>query len=57
MGTSDALKLCASGKAKQFAFVSSTSALDKDHYVQESERIIAAGGNGISEDDDMEGYW
>ncbi|KAJ6106810.1 hypothetical protein N7512_010327 [Penicillium capsulatum] len=55
MGTIDALKLCASGKAKQFAFVSSTSALDKDHYVQESERIIAAGGNGISEDDDLEG--
>ncbi|KAJ5972274.1 Male sterility NAD-binding [Penicillium vulpinum] len=55
MGTIDALKLCASGKAKQFAFVSSTSALDKDHFVQESERIIAAGGNGISEDDDMEG--
>ncbi|KAJ5595293.1 uncharacterized protein N7459_001501 [Penicillium hispanicum] len=55
MGTIDALKLCASGKAKQFAFVSSTSALDKDHYVQESERIIAAGGSGISEDDDLEG--
>ncbi|KAJ5679318.1 hypothetical protein N7462_007562 [Penicillium macrosclerotiorum] len=55
MGTIDALKLCATGKAKQFAFVSSTSALDKDHYVQESERIIAAGGKGISEEDDMEG--
>lgn len=55
MGTIDALKLCASGKAKQFAFVSSTSALDKDHYVQESERIIAAGGNGVSEEDDLEG--
>lgn len=55
MGTIDALKLCASGKAKQFAFVSSTSALDKDYYVQESERIIADGGNGISEEDDLEG--
>ena len=55
MGTIDALKLCGSGKAKQFAFVSSTSALDKDHYVQESERSLAAGGNGISEDDDLEG--
>ncbi|KAJ5324414.1 hypothetical protein N7476_003014 [Penicillium atrosanguineum] len=55
MGTIDALKLCGSGKAKQFAFVSSTSALDKDHYVQESERSLAAGGNGISEEDDMEG--
>lgn len=55
MGTIDALKLCATGKAKQFGFVSSTSALDKDHYVQESERILAAGGDGISEDDDLEG--
>jgi L-aminoadipate-semialdehyde dehydrogenase len=55
MGTIDALKLCGSGKAKQFAFVSSTSALDKDHYVKESERSLAAGGNGISEEDDMEG--
>ncbi|KAJ5665881.1 uncharacterized protein N7477_008329 [Penicillium maclennaniae] len=55
MGTIDALKLCGSGKAKQFAFVSSTSALDKDYYVQESERSLAAGGNGISEEDDMEG--
>ncbi|KAJ5089609.1 hypothetical protein N7532_008293 [Penicillium argentinense] len=55
MGTIDALKLCASGKAKQFAFVSSTSALDKDHYVQVSERSLAEGGNGVSEEDDMEG--
>ncbi|KAJ5168361.1 L-2-aminoadipate reductase large subunit [Penicillium canariense] len=55
LGTIDALKLCATGKAKQFAFVSSTSALDNDHYVQESERSLAAGGNGVSEEDDMEG--
>lgn len=55
MGTIDALRLCAEGKAKQLSFVSSTSALDKDHYVQESERSIAAGGNGVSEEDDLEG--
>ncbi|KAL3438496.1 hypothetical protein BDV09DRAFT_159964 [Aspergillus tetrazonus] len=55
LGTIDALKLCASGKPKQFSFVSSTSVLDSDHYVQESERSIAAGGAGISEDDDLEG--
>ncbi|KAL1983041.1 hypothetical protein VTN96DRAFT_524 [Rasamsonia emersonii] len=55
LGTIDALKLCASGKPKQFAFVSSTSVLDNDHYVQESERIVAAGGAGISEADDLEG--
>ncbi|PYI06451.1 large subunit of L-aminoadipate-semialdehyde dehydrogenase [Aspergillus sclerotiicarbonarius CBS 121057] len=55
MGTIDALKLCATGKPKQFSFVSSTSVLDSDHYVSESERIVAAGGAGISEEDDLEG--
>lgn len=55
LGTIDALSLCGTGKAKQFAFVSSTSALDTDHYVRESERSIGAGGTGISEDDDLEG--
>ncbi|OJJ59497.1 hypothetical protein ASPSYDRAFT_43844 [Aspergillus sydowii CBS 593.65] len=55
LGTIDALKLCATGKPKQFSFVSSTSVLDSDHYVLESERSIAAGGAGISEDDDLEG--
>ncbi|KAA8648719.1 hypothetical protein EYZ11_004228 [Aspergillus tanneri] len=55
LGTIDAMKLCATGKPKQFSFVSSTSVLDSDHYVEESERIIAAGGAGISEDDDLEG--
>ncbi|KAL4908200.1 hypothetical protein BDW74DRAFT_98235 [Aspergillus multicolor] len=55
LGTIDALKLCATGKPKQFSFVSSTSVLDSDHYVEESERSIAAGGAGISENDDLEG--
>lgn len=55
LGTIDALKLCGSGKAKQFSFVSSTSVLDTEHYVQESERALAAGTAGISEDDDLQG--
>ncbi|KAL4960453.1 L-aminoadipate-semialdehyde dehydrogenase [Aspergillus stella-maris] len=55
LGTIDALNLCATGKPKQFSFVSSTSVLDSDHYVEESERSIAAGGAGISEEDDLEG--
>lgn len=53
LGTVEAMKLCAEGKPKLYAFVSSTSVLDHDHYVFESERIIAAGGEGISEDDDL----
>ena len=55
LGTIDALKLCGSGKAKQFCFVSSTSALNTEHYVQESENALAAGKAGISEEDDLEG--
>jgi len=55
LGTVEAIKLCAEGKPKFFTFVSSTSVLDHDHYVFESERIIAAGGEGVSEDDDLMG--
>ncbi|ETN43187.1 L-aminoadipate-semialdehyde dehydrogenase [Cyphellophora europaea CBS 101466] len=55
LGTVEAIKLCAEGKPKRFCFVSSTSVLDSDHFVHESERIIAAGGEGISEDDDLSG--
>jgi L-2-aminoadipate reductase len=55
LGTIETLRLCATGKPKQFAFVSSTSVLDHDHYVRESERIIAAGGTGILETDKLEG--
>lgn len=55
LGSIDAIKICAEGKPKLFAFVSSTSVLDNDHFVAESERIIAAGGEGISEEDDLSG--
>lgn len=55
LGTIDALKLCASGKAKKFAFVSSTSVVDTDYYVLESERVVSEGGEGISEADDLSG--
>lgn len=54
-GTVDALFLCASGKPKSFAFVSSTSVLDTDHYVKLSDTIMEAGGSGVSESDDLEG--
>jgi L-2-aminoadipate reductase len=55
LGTIDALKLCATGKPKQFAFVSSTSVVDTDYYVLESEKIVSEGGEGISEADDLSG--
>ena len=53
--TIDAMKLCNEGKPKLFAFVSSTSVLDTDHYVKLSEQQISTGQNAISEDDDMQG--
>ncbi|GAM84142.1 hypothetical protein ANO11243_021350 [Dothideomycetidae sp. 11243] len=55
LSTLSSIKLCTQGRPKRLAFVSSTSALDNDHYVQVSERSVANGGNGVSESDDMEG--
>ncbi|ODQ78736.1 hypothetical protein BABINDRAFT_162428 [Babjeviella inositovora NRRL Y-12698] len=55
IGTVNVLNLCAHGKAKQFSFVSSTSALDTEHFVRESDRLIAEGKAGLSEEDTLEG--
>lgn len=54
-GTVDALSLCASGKPKTFLFVSSTSVLDTDYYVALSDKILATGGAGVPESDDLSG--
>ena len=54
-GTIEALQLCAVGKPKHFAFVSSTSVLDNDYYVMISEKSISSGGSGVSETDDLGG--
>ncbi|KAK3679479.1 large subunit of alpha-aminoadipate reductase [Recurvomyces mirabilis] len=50
VSTLECIKLCAVGKPKRLAFVSSTSALDSDHYVQQSDA-----GHDIMESDDLEG--
>lgn len=49
-GTLDILSLCATGIPKQLSFVSSTSVLDTEHFVKQSQ-----GGNSVSEDDDLSG--
>lgn len=49
-GTLDILSLCATGRPKQLAFVSSTSVLDTEHYVKQS-----ASGTPVSESDDLAG--
>ena len=50
VSTLNCLALCATGKPKRFAFVSSTSVLDSSHHVTLSERGIK-----INEDDLLEG--
>lgn len=50
IGTITALELAATGTPKFFVFVSSTSAIDTDHYVQLSDSL-----GGVPESDDLEG--
>ena len=49
------MKLCNLGKPKLFTFVSSTSVLDTDHYVELSNRQISTGQHAVPEDDDLQG--
>ena len=57
IGTLTAVELAATGKAKSFVFVSSTSAIDTEYYVRLSDSLAneqdALGG--VPEDDDLEG--
>ncbi|VVT44479.1 uncharacterized protein SAPINGB_P000430 [Magnusiomyces paraingens] len=55
IGTINIMELCSVGKPKTFTFVSSTSTVDTDHYVELSDSIISEGGKGIPESDDLEG--
>ncbi|PPJ56809.1 hypothetical protein CBER1_05940 [Cercospora berteroae] len=48
--TIEAIKLCATGKNKRLTFISSTSAVDTEHYVQQSDA-----GQPILESDPLEG--
>ena len=51
ISTLTCIQLCATGKAKKFAFVSSTSTLDSAHYVQ----LSRDNGVAVLETDDLEG--
>ncbi|KAI0485188.1 alpha-aminoadipate reductase [Xylariaceae sp. FL0804] len=55
LSTIDAMKLCNEGKPKLFSFVSSTSTLDTDHYVDLSDKQTATGRGAVLEADDMQG--
>ncbi|KAJ3529985.1 hypothetical protein NM688_g7775 [Phlebia brevispora] len=57
LGTLTAVDLASAGKPKLFAFVSSTSAIDTDHYVELSDSLSREpnGLGGVPESDDLEG--
>lgn len=49
------LNLAGEGKAKYFSFVSSTSVLDTDYFVDDSDELTSRGFAGIPESDDLKG--
>ena len=51
LSTLECIRLCAEGKPKQLSFVSSTSTLDSQHYVQLSRDVET----GVLETDDLQG--
>lgn len=55
IGTVNTLNLAATGKAKYFAFVSSTSTLDTEHFVELSDKLLSQGKDGVPESDDLSG--
>ncbi|KAH8175983.1 male sterility protein [Sarocladium implicatum] len=55
LSTIDAMKLCNSGKPKLFSFISSTSVLDTDHYIDLSHEQTSTGQGAVMEADDMMG--
>ncbi|KAI5955662.1 LYS2 [Candida jiufengensis] len=55
IGTINVLNLAGEGKPKYFAFVSSTSALDTDYFVNLSDELIKQGKSGLPESDDLQG--
>ena len=55
LSTIDALQLCNQGKPKLFSFISSTSVLDTDHYIDLSHKQTSTGQHAVMEADDMMG--
>lgn len=55
LSTKSLIELCATGKAKKFGFVSSTSTLETDYYPAQAAKLVAEGGKGLLESDDLSG--
>lgn len=54
LSTLTCLQLCAQDKPKLFSFVSSTAVHDCEEFVKKSDESLGSGGNGLSEEDDLE---
>ncbi|KAI9280255.1 L-aminoadipate-semialdehyde dehydrogenase [Umbelopsis sp. AD052] len=55
IGTLEAMKLATEHHQKSFHFVSSTSVLDTQHYVELSDALTEKHGHGVLESDDLDG--
>lgn len=55
IGTINVLNLAATGKAKYFSFVSSTSTMDSEYFFNLSDKLVGEGKAGILESDDLLG--
>ncbi|RUP35855.1 L-aminoadipate-semialdehyde dehydrogenase [Jimgerdemannia flammicorona] len=55
LGTLWAMRLASTHHTKSFHFVSSTSVLDTDYYVDLSDQVSLTGNQGVPESDDLEG--
>ncbi|KAF8531324.1 alpha-aminoadipate reductase Lys1p [Gautieria morchelliformis] len=53
--TMTVIKLASTGRPKLITFVSSTAAIETEHYVRLSDNLVNGGGLGVPEDDDLEG--
>lgn len=53
--TLTAINFASTGRTKHIVFVSSTAALDSEHYVKLSDTLLSRGEDGIPENDDLEG--
>jgi len=49
------IKLASIGRPKAITFVSSTAAIENEHYVRLSDQLVNQGGLGVPENDDLEG--
>ncbi|KZT61684.1 large subunit of L-aminoadipate-semialdehyde dehydrogenase [Calocera cornea HHB12733] len=55
LSTITALELASTGKPKALSLVSSTSAIDVEHYVRLSDSMVRGDRTGVPESDDLEG--